>query len=503
MKNKKVALCSVWNKTGLDKFCSNLSERGWMLVATGGTAAHIQDCGVEVVEVSEYTGSPEVLGGRVKTLHPALHAGILARRSASDLRELRYQGWFQIDMVIANLYPFEDVISDASATIEMAIESIDIGGVALLRAAAKNFDRCTVVSGPEDYQMVIDSIDNKGLSAQMRKQLALKAFRRTSQYDRAISDYISDDESFEIRGHHLAQLGYGENPHQHASLYSLGKFSGPLGGRVLDDKDVSYNNVLDMDNSIRVLRSYSDTTAVVMKHNAPCGIASGESVAHAVRAAIACDPVSAFGSVIGVNGKLDIETANELKGLYVECVVATHYEKGALELLRKKGKCRLLEVPKLDEVHDTHEIRSVGGGFLVQTADSAVTPYNEMKIVSARHPTDNEQEDLLFAWTACKHVKSNAIVLANGLCTTGIGGGQPSRVQSVEIAIRSAGGKAKGSVMGSDAFFPFPDGVELAANAGISAVIQPGGSIRDDQVVDAANKHGMAMVFTGKRHFKH
>ncbi|MBH27827.1 MAG: bifunctional phosphoribosylaminoimidazolecarboxamide formyltransferase/inosine monophosphate cyclohydrolase [Chloroflexi bacterium] len=500
---RKVALCSVWDKTGLEKFCQDLLERGWTIMASGGTAAHIRRGGVDVVDVSEYAGSPEVLGGRVKTLHPAIHAGILARRCAADRLELQNQGWMQIDMVVANLYPFQEVVSDPSATIEMAIESIDVGGVALMRAAAKNYDRCTVVPSPGDYDIIVENIDNNSLSVDIRKELAVKAFRLTSEYDRTIFDYLEEDETIEIRGHHIGKLGYGENPHQKACLYSWRKGNGPLGGRVLNDKALSYNNVLDMDNAVRVLTSYNEPTAVVMKHNAPCGIASRHNVAEAVREAIACDSISAYGGVIAVNRILDVEVAKVLKELFVECIVAPGYEQKALKLLEMKSKCRLLELSSLGDIKDDHEIRSVIGGMLVQSVDNDVTPYDEMKIVSTRHPGDKEKQDLLFAWKACKHVKSNAIVLAKQLTTTGIGGGQPSRVQSVEIAIRSAGANANGSVMASDAFFPFPDGVDAAGKAGITAVIQPGGSIRDGEVLDVVNQRGMAMIHTGKRHFKH
>ena len=503
MTGDKVALCSVWDKVGLDKFCRQLSERGWKLMASGGTASHIRECGVDVIEVSDYTRTPEVIGGRVKTLHPAIHAGILARDSSADRNELKSKGWHEIDMVIVNLYPFRDVIADPLSTIEIAIENIDIGGVALLRAAGKNYHRCTVVSDPEDYDVIIDCLDSNGIDMDVRKKLALKAFGCTSQYDSAIASYLGDGEIFDLRGYHSAQLGYGENPHQDGTLYSWHRGGNVLGGRVHDGKEVSYNNVLDMNNTIGVLRSYKDVTAVIMKHNAPCGIATRGNVYEAIRDAIACDPVSAFGSVVGVNRVIDIDGANSIKDLFVECVVAPGFEKGALDILRKKKKCRLLEVADLYGRQEIHEVRSVTGGLLVQSVDAEDMKEDEIDTVSSRMPTETELENLIFAWTACKHVKSNAIVLANRMATAGIGGGQPSRVQSVEIAIRTAGQTASGSVMASDAFFPFPDGIELAAKYGITAVIQPGGSIRDNQVVDAVNSHNMAMVFTGKRHFKH
>ena len=503
MTRDKVALCSVWDKVGLDIFCKQLSERGWKLMASGGTASHIRDCGVDVIEVSDYTRSPEVIGGRVKTLHPAIHAGILARNCSADRNELKSNGWYEIDMVIANLYPFEDVISEPLSTIEKTIDNIDIGGVTLLRAAGKNYHRCTVVSDPEDYGVIIDFLDRSGVDIEIRKRLALKAFDCTSQYDSVIARHLSKGEIFDLRGYHNAELDYGENPHQEAAFYSWQRGDGVLGGRVHDGKEVSYNNVLDMDNAIRVMRSYKDVTAVVMKHNSPCGIATRQDVYQAVNDAIACDTVSAFGSVVGVNRVIDIETANLLKGLFVECVVAPGFENGALEIFRKKKNCKLLEVTDLYGSELRKEVRSVTGGLLVQSVDVGGMKQSEIDTVSNRRPTQAEFRNLVFAWTACKHVKSNAIVLANGLATTGIGGGQPSRVQSVEIAISTAGQTATGSVMASDAFFPFADGIELAAKAGITAVIQPGGSIRDNEVIDAVNEYSMTMVFTGKRHFKH
>jgi phosphoribosylaminoimidazolecarboxamide formyltransferase/IMP cyclohydrolase len=503
MKSDKVALCSVSDKSGLDKLCQSLTNIGWKLLASGGTASYIRDCGHDVIEVSDYTGSPEVMGGRVKTLHPAIHAGILARDNASDCNELETNGWYLIDMVIVNLYRFQDVVADPQATLESAVENIDIGGVALLRAGAKNFQRCTIVSSPDDYDLVIDRITNDKLDIEIRKSLAIKAFNCSSEYDRAIFNYMNYDETYDARAYHVDKLGYGENPHQKGALYSWNNGGGPLDGKVHDGKAISYNNVLDMDNAVRVLRTYKDTTAVIMKHNAPCGIATRKNIVAAINDAIECDPTSAFGSVVGVNRTIDVDAANTLKGLFVECVVAPGYHPKALNILRRKKKCRVLEVPNLYKIDELEEIRSVTGGLLVQTTDMVDLDKSELEVVSYRTPTDNEVCDLIFAWNACKHVKSNAIVMARNLVTTGIGGGQPNRVQSVEIALRAAGGKAKGSVMASDAFFPFADGVEKATVSGITAIIQPGGSIRDEQVIEAANRSNIAMVFTGRRHFRH
>ena len=503
MKSEKVALCSVSDKSGLDKICESLTNIGWKLLASGGTATYIRDCGYDVIEVSDYTGSPEVIGGRVKTLHPAIHAGILARDNTSDCNDLAANGWYLIDMVIVNLYPFKDVVADPQATLESAVENIDIGGVALLRAGAKNYQRCTIVSSPDDYDLVVDRITNDELDIETRKLLAVKAFNYSSEYDRAIFNYMNYDETYDARAYHVNKLGYGENPHQKGALYSWRNGGGPLGGKVHDGKGISYNNVLDMDNAIRVLRTYRDTTAVIMKHNSPCGIATRKNIVAAINDAIACDPTSAFGSVVGVNRTIDVDGANALKRLFVECVVAPGYHQEALEILRNKKKCRLLEVPNLYKIDKLEEIRSVTGGLLMQTSDIVDLDKSELEVVSYRTPTDNEVGDLVFAWNACKHVKSNAIVLACNLVTTGIGGGQPNRVQAVEIAVRAAGDKAQGSVMASDAFFPFADGVERAADSGVTAIIQPGGSIRDEQVIEAANKSDMAMIFTGSRHFRH
>jgi phosphoribosylaminoimidazolecarboxamide formyltransferase/IMP cyclohydrolase len=341
------------------------------------------------------------------------------------------------------------------------------------------------------------------LDIETRKSLAVKAFDCSSEYDKAIFNYIKCDETYDARAYHVAKLGYGENPHQKGALYSWSNGGGPLGGKVHDGKAISYNNVLDMDNAVRVLRTYMDTTAVIMKHNAPCGIATRKSIVAAINDAIACDRTSAFGSVVGVNRTIDVDGANALKGLFVECIVALGYHPEALEILREKKKCRLLEVPNLYKTDKLEEIRSVTGGLLMQTTDMVELDESELQVVSDRPPTANEVCDLIFAWNACRYVKSNAIVLARDLVTTGIGGGQPNRVQSVEIAIRAAGARAQGSVMASDAFFPFADGVEKAAVSGITAIVQPGGSIRDEEVIEAANMSNVTMVFTGRRHFRH
>jgi phosphoribosylaminoimidazolecarboxamide formyltransferase/IMP cyclohydrolase len=536
------ALLSVSDKSGLADFARGLVELGWSLVASGGTARTLREAGLPVSDVADVTGAPEMLGGRVKTLHPAIHAGILARAAEADMSELAAHGILPIDLVACNLYPFQETVAQPDVSPAEAVEQIDIGGVTLLRAAAKNYERVSVVCDPEDYAPLLSELRAQGaVSAESRQRLAIKAFAHTRDYDTAIEAYLRQplappgprgeaprrrDEagagSPQPLPARVAQPGraapslpqtlhlslplaqemrYGENPHQLAALYTEPGV-GPLGGRLLQGKPLSFNNLLDLDAAWRAVLSFDEPTVVIVKHLSPCGIASAERLAAAFPAALSSDPVSAFGGVIAANRDVDCATAKEIHGLFVEAIAAPGFSDDALDCFSQhKPNCRLVAIPQL--VEEAWEVRSVAGGVLVQSVDQGDPPDIEWRVVSQRQPAGDEMATLRFAWKACRHVKSNAIVLARDSATVGIGGGLPSRVDAVKLAVAKAGERARGAAMASDAFFPFPDGVEVAAEAGVTAVVQPGGSIRDEAVIAAADRLGLAMVFTGVRHFRH
>jgi phosphoribosylaminoimidazolecarboxamide formyltransferase/IMP cyclohydrolase len=496
------ALLSVFDKTGLVEFAGGLASLGWDLIASGGTARLLHRGRLPVTEVADYTGSPEILDGRVKTLHPAIHGGLLARDRDADRAELTQLGWSPIDLVAVNLYPFEATISKPGVTREDAIENIDIGGVALIRAAAKNSDRVTLVCDPQDYPAVLKHIQAGGVPLEIRRQLAVKGFRLTAHYDAAISAYLSGDGSESLTLYPVQALRYGENPHQKAALYSYAPEGTPLGGRVLQGKELSYNNLLDLDAAWRAAANFEKTTIAIVKHLSPCGIASGETLEGAYSAALASDPVSAYGGVVASNRKVDAATAQAMSSLFIECIIAPGVEEEALKILAHKKNLRLVDMPDL-KIEPDFELRSITRGVLKQSVDFGDPQDTSWKVVSDRQPTGEEWQALKFAWKACQHVKSNAIVFARGEATVGIGGGQPNRVDCVRIAIERSGEKARGAVMASDAFFPFPDSVELAAKAGITCIVHPGGSIRDAESIAMANMHGIAMVTTGVRHFRH
>jgi len=508
-----IALLSVSNKRNLDSLARGLARSGWRLLASGGTASAIRAAGVAVEEIADYTGSPEVLGGRVKTLHPAVHGGILARQNERDMADLERIHAQMIDLVVVNLYPFQETIRREGVQEDEAIENIDIGGVALIRAAAKNYQRVAIVTDPGDYPAVLGEIEGEGqVCLATRKKLALKAFQHTAGYDAAIADYLgklfaenvsATETPSWLAAYPSMDLRYGENPHQQARLYLLDPQAGPLGGEVLQGKALSYNNLLDLDAAWRAAVSFERPTIAIVKHLSPCGIASAENLAGAFRLALSSDPVAAYGGVIAANRTFDHDTVEALGSLFVECIIATGFSPEAMDKLGKKKNCRLVRVPDL-HLRPGYEIRTVNQGLLWQARDFGDPPgAPDWRVVSERQPTAEEWAALRFAWKACMHVKSNAIVLAQGEATVGIGGGQPNRVDCVRIAIERAGERAKGSVMASDAFFPFRDSVDTAAQAGVTAVVQPGGSIRDSDAIAAANQANMAMVFSGIRHFRH
>ncbi len=502
-KQQKRALLTVSDKRELVSFGAGLHNLGWELLASGGTARVLRENGIPVIDVADYTGFPEILAGRVKTLHPAIHGGILARGTAQDKNQLRQFEWDYIDLVAANLYPFEATVANPDSTLEDAIENIDIGGVALIRAAAKNYQRVTVLTDPEDYGAVLSVLEaGSDISETERKKLAVKGFLMTAHYDTAISAYFGGTDVKTLQAQRVDVLRYGENPHQQSELYNWNGQNGPLGGTLLKGKALSHNNILDLDAAWRTAVSFTDPTVVIVKHLSPCGVASANTLAEAYPAALACDPVSAFGGIIATNKPFDAAIANQLGDLFVECIVAPGFTEDALAVLATRKNLRLLEM-STTALAPSVELRSVNAGFLSQTLDVGDPASTEWKVVSERQPTAEELAALKFAWLSCQHVKSNAIVFAKGTATIGIGGGQPNRIDCVHIAAQRAGDATKGAVMASDAFFPFPDCVEAAHSYGITAIIQPGGSKRDHLSIEMANKLGLAMVCTGTRHFRH
>ncbi len=511
------AILSVYDKTDLIKFASTLAELGWDLVATGGTEQNLRNAGLNVMSVEQLTGVPGLLDGRVKTLHPAIHAGILARDRAEDMESLKQFGYAPINMVVCNLYPFRETVAQLGISLQDAVEQIDIGGVTLLRAAGKNFLQVIVVCDVNDYPRILASLKaSADVDLATRRNLAVKAFAHTRDYDTAIHAYLAQEiapglavdappERLSLAMHRVEILRYGENPHQIAAYYSQQPGSGgSLGGQLLGGKQLSYNNILDLDAAWRAVSCFSDPSVVIVKHLNPTGIASATSIAEAYPQALASDPVSAFGGVIAVNRMVDDDFVEALGTLFVEAIAAPAFSPTAeVQLLEKRKNCRLLQIPQQTRNGFEYEIRSVRKGLLVQSVDTGDPDDTALTTVTQRAPSSEELEALQFAWKAVQHVKSNAIVLAQPGTTLGIGGGLPSRIDAVNLAVCKAGERARGAVMASDAFFPFADGVDAAAQAGVTAIIQPGGSIRDSEVIEAANRANMAMVFTHVRHFRH
>jgi phosphoribosylaminoimidazolecarboxamide formyltransferase / IMP cyclohydrolase len=503
------ALLSVSDKHGLVPFARGLREAGVELLSTGSTAEILRGEGIEVIAVSDVTGVPEMLGGRVKTLHPAIHGAILAdRRDPGHIEELDRHGIEAIDLVAVNLYPFEATVASGSERDEV-IEQIDIGGPTLVRAAAKNFSSVVVVVSPTRYPEVVEAVVGGGVPADLRAALAEEAFAHVAAYDAAIASWFGRWAGPETLPDRLtvglelaASLRYGENPHQRAALYRELLTAGPLSGAaVLQGKEMSFNNWLDAEAARTLVGSLPEPSAVIVKHNNPCGAAAAPTAAQAYSAALDSDRDSAFGGVVAYNVEVDEEAARAMSDVFTEVVVAPGFSPTALAVFGEKRNVRLVAAPLPGP--PGLEIRAIDGGALVQDADRVTEAREEMKVVTTREPTEGEWADLLFAWAVAARVKSNAIVLARGLATMGVGAGQMSRVDSVDIAARKAGDRARDTAMASDAFFPFRDGIDRAAEAGVAAVIHPGGSVRDEEVVAAADEHGMAMVLTGRRHFRH
>ena len=508
---KRRALVSVSDKKGVEDFALRLSELGFEIISTGGTARSLTEAGVKVVPVSEVTGAPEILGGRVKTLHPKIHGGILADLGDPDhVEQLVEQDIGPIDLVCINLYPFEQSVAGGAPEKE-AIEQIDIGGPAMLRAAAKNFGTVIVVPSPEFYEEVLAALESEGqVPEETRRRLALAAFRRTAEYDAAISDWFGErvegvterfPERRTVRYERVSGLRYGENPHQDAAYYAeVGAEHLLSGVKKMQGREISFNNLYDLDAARTLLADLGAQAAVVVKHANPCGAAVADSLADAYRKALASDPQSSFGGIVALSGEVDGDLASEISRVFTEILVAPGFTEEAREILSSRPNVRVLLAGPL--VRPALSSKHVTGGVLLQASD-AVEDDSEYRVVTEARPSPEQMRDLIFAWRVARVVKSNAIVLAKDGATVGVGAGQMSRVDSSEIAVRKAGKRAQGAAAASDAFFPFADGVEALAEAGIEAVIQPGGSVRDEEVIEAANRQGLAMVFTGRRHFFH
>jgi phosphoribosylaminoimidazolecarboxamide formyltransferase/IMP cyclohydrolase len=501
------ALISVFDKTGLEDLVRALIGQGAEIVSSGGTAADLREWGFDVRDVAEVTGFPEMLDGRVKTLHPKLHGGILADRSKPEhLNAIASHDIDPIDLVVCNLYPFDRKVTSSSPDSE-AVPLIDVGGPSMVRAAAKNHGSVGVLVDVNDYQIVIDELASGGLTLDTRRRLAGKAFSHLSAYDAAIAEWFAGREALPpkvtIAGELVQTLRYGENPHQPAALYRRTGNTGIASGEQLQGKELSYINYLDLDAAFRLTTAFDEPAACIIKHTNPCGAATGSDIDEAYRLAYECDTRAAFGGIVGLNRPLTVGVAEQMRELFLECIVAPDFEPDALDLLRKKKNLRLMKLPTDRWGLDSNDVKSVSGGFLIQATDPVRDDRGAMRTVTKREPSAEEWVDLLFAWTVAARVKSNSIVLAEGRQAIGVGAGQMSRVEAFEIAIRRAGDRAKGAVAASDALLPFPDNVEVAAAAGVTAIVQPGGSVKDDEVIAAADAAGIAMVFTGVRHFWH
>jgi len=510
------AILSVTDKTGLVDFARRLSSLGIELVSTGGTAKLLRDSGIAVKDISDLTGFPEMLDGRVKTLHPKVHGGILHRRADSKhVAAVKEHGIQPIDMVVVNLYAFEKTAAKSGVHFEELIENIDIGGPSMIRSAAKNFHDVAIVTSPADYESIASELEKTGgtLSRETKWRLAKKAFATTAAYDSAIAstfERISPENvdlseqsfppSLRLSFHKTLDLRYGENPHQKAAMYSDGSGKGVANARQLQGRELSYNNIVDLQAAWDLAQEFDEPVVAIIKHTNPCGTATGKTLAEAYKRALECDPVSAFGGVIGVNRPIDLAAAEEMHKLFLEVIAAPGFDQAAKDKFASKKNLRLVEVEPADQ---KWILKKVSGGLLVQDADSRALQDSDLTVVSKRPPTPEETRALLFAWKVCKHVKSNAIVYARDGQTVGVGAGQMSRVDSAKIGAMKAQLPLKGTVAASDAFFPFPDGVEEIAKAGATAIIQPGGSTRDPEVIEAADRLGLAMVFTGIRHFRH
>ncbi|WP_321514771.1 bifunctional phosphoribosylaminoimidazolecarboxamide formyltransferase/IMP cyclohydrolase [Marinifilum fragile] len=509
----KRALISIFDKTNVVEFAKELTEMGWEIISTGGTSAKFKAEGIPVMDVSDLTKFPECFDGRLKTIHPHVEGGILAiRDNEMHQKQMVELGIEPIDIVVCNLYPFKQTVLNPDSTHEDIVENIDIGGPTMLRAAAKNYNFVSVITDPEDYSKVIEELKASGeTSKETKEYLAAKVFEHTAHYDALISGYfnkklnVKSPKTLTLTYEKKQDLRYGENPHQNAAFYTqIQETEGTLtAANKIHGKELSYNNIGDTDGALETLKEFEEPTIVAAKHANPCGIGSAETIAEAFKKAYDADPVSIFGGIVAANREIDKATAEIMSGIFLEVIVAPSFSKEALEILTKKKNLRLLELPEiLKSDYTAMKGRTVLGGLLIQDQDQKLIG-EELKVVTKRQPSEKEMEDLMFAWKTVKHAKSNGIALAKDKTTTGVGPGQVSRIWALENAIRQGEERIQGSVMASDAFFPFSDCVEAAHNAGVTAIIQPGGSIRDEDSIKAADEFGIAMVFTGMRHFKH
>jgi len=512
----KRALISVSDKTGIVELAKELDTLGVEIISTGGTAKTLSDAGIKVINISDITGFPECLDGRVKTLHPKVHGGLLAMRSNPEhMRQIKELGIEPIDMVVINLYPFKQAILKEGVKLEEAIENIDIGGPTMLRAAAKNYQDVVVVVDPADYPAVLDELKSSGeVSLETKFKLMYKVFEHTSHYDTLIAKYLRDrlggqffPETLTLTFEKVQEMRYGENPHQKAVFYrEVGAPAGCLpNAKQLHGKELSFNNINDANGALDLLKEFDEPTVVAVKHANPCGVGSADSIYEAYMKAYESDPVSIFGGILAANREIDARTAEEINKIFIEIIIAPSYTEEALKILSQKKNIRILQLDGISEKvpAGTYDMKKVAGGLLVQDYNNELLDMKEIKYVTEKKPTPEEMEDLIFAMKVVKHTKSNGIALAKGKMTIGVGPGQTNRVMAAKIAVEYGGERTKGAVLASDAFFPFPDCVEVAAKAGITAIIQPGGSVRDQESIDACNKYGIAMVFTGMRHFKH
>ena len=510
----KRALISVFDKTGIVDFAKSLNTMGWQIISTGGTSQKLKEEGIRVTDISDLTKFPECFDGRVKTLHPNVEGGILAvRDNDNHKKQMAALGIDPIDMVVCNLYPFKQTILKPGVSHAEIIENIDIGGPTMIRAAAKNYQFVTVITDPEDYHLVVEELKAQGdTSAATKEMLAAKVFIHTSHYDALIAGYFSEKlnirypKTLTLTYEKKQDLRYGENPHQSAAFYaSVKETEGSLTGAIqLHGKELSYNNIGDTDGALETLKEFDEPTIVAAKHANPCGVGSAPTLAEAYRRAYEADPVSIFGGIVAANREVDAATAAEMAKIFLEVVIAPSFSREALDILTQKKNIRLLQLENIGQKNTlANKAKTVSGGLLIQEADTQLLNQKEMQVVTERQPTEAEMRDLIFAWKVVKHTKSNGIAIAKELCTTGVGPGQVSRIWALENAIRQGRARIAGSVMASDAFFPFPDCVEAAHKAGITAIIQPGGSVKDQESIDAANRYGIAMIFTGMRHFKH
>jgi phosphoribosylaminoimidazolecarboxamide formyltransferase/IMP cyclohydrolase len=505
------AIVSVSDKSGVADFARGLRELGIEVFSTGGTKRSLEESGIKVRSISELTGFPEILGGRVKTLHPAVHGGILARRDLPEhLAELDQNRIDTIDLVVVNLYPFVETVTREGVTFDEAVENIDIGGPTMIRSAAKNFSSVLVVVDPADYDLVLQKLRQGSMDVEGRRRLAQKAFQHVAIYDTAVSQYLREEDlpqEMTIALKKAYGLRYGENPHQNAAFYVEQDVRDPQAGFAslvhLGGPEISFNNLLDFDAALNVLSNFSEPTVAIMKHTNPCGLACTDNLAEAYLRALAGDPVAAFGGVVASNQMIDSATAQEIDKSHYDAIIAPDYDSAALELLEQKKSLRLVKIPMSSLSKRGFDFRCVRGGFLAQTPDFFTESELQPRTVTRQQPTEEQLLDLVFAWKAVTAIKSNAIVIAKDKKLLGMGAGQPSRVVSVELALKKAGEGARGSVLASDAFFPFADGPELAMKGGVTAIIQPGGSVKDDDVIEVADKHNAVMVFTGTRHFRH